>query len=371
MHEFFAKLFDGSDFPARWHCGNWTEALGWLHVLSDVAIFLAYLAIPVVLAFFLTRRKDIPFPRVLWLFVAFICSCGFGHLVEAIIFWHPIYRFSGLIKLTTAIVSSITVGAVVYTIPYALRLRSPEELEREVERRTAELAERAQELEALNRELDEFVSAASHDLRTPLDGVRTLAGFILEDNADRLPEKSQQHLAQMQQRIDRLSRLLDDLLHYSRVGGDDGRTTVDVAALVDDLRTLLDPPEGFEIVADGELPRLETNRTPLVQVLQNLVDNALKHHDRDRGRIAIGCREVAGVWEFSVSDDGPGIEPQYHEQIFRLFERLKPQDEVEGSGMGLALVRKLVERQGGTIRVESSGGRGTTFRFTWPSKGAG
>lgn len=371
MHEFFAKLFDGSDFPARWHCGNWTEPLGWLHVLSDVAIFLAYLAIPVVLAFFIIRRKDIPFPRLLWLFVAFICSCGFGHLVEPIIFWHPIYRFSGLIKLTTAIVSWITVGAAVYTIPYALRLRSPEALEREVERRTAELAERARELEALNRELDDFVSAASHDLRTPLDGVRTLAGFILEDNADKLPEKSQRHLHQMQQRVDRLTRLLDDLLHYSRAGGDDGSSAVDVAVLVDDLRTLLHPPDGFQIVAEGELPRLHTNRTPLVQVLQNLVDNAIKHHDRDQGRIAVGCTEVAGAWEFSVTDDGPGIEPEYHEQVFRLFERLRPKDEVEGSGMGLALVKKLVERQGGTIRLESSGGRGTTFRFTWPKDGKG
>src|SRR4051812_34954621 len=117
MLEFFSSLFDTTGFPPRWHCGIWSEPLGWTHILSDLAIFGAYTAIPCVLAFFTLRRKDIPFPTILWLFVAFIFACGTTHLIEAIIFWHPIYRFAGVVKLFTAIVSWGTVIALVKIVP--------------------------------------------------------------------------------------------------------------------------------------------------------------------------------------------------------------------------------------------------------------
>ncbi len=120
MANIVSGLFDTSGFPARWHCGIWSDALGWLHIGSDVAIFSAYTAIPVVLAFFILRKPDTPFPRVLWLFIAFIFACGFGHLLEAIIFWHPVYRLAGVVKLTTAVVSWATVVALVFIVPQAL-----------------------------------------------------------------------------------------------------------------------------------------------------------------------------------------------------------------------------------------------------------
>src|SRR5437867_6492099 len=122
MLAFLETLFDTGDFPARWHCGNWSEAHGWLHVLSDSAIFGAYFAIPVVLAYFVLRRKDVPFLPIFWLFAAFILCCGIGHAVEATLFWHPWYRLSGLSKLLTAIVSWATVIALVPILPKALTL---------------------------------------------------------------------------------------------------------------------------------------------------------------------------------------------------------------------------------------------------------
>ncbi|MFH1303069.1 MAG: HDOD domain-containing protein [Planctomycetota bacterium] len=123
---FFTKLFDTSDFPARWYCGTWSLDTGWMHIISDIAIFGAYFAIPVVLLYFLLQRKDLPFPKIIWLFAAFILFCGFGHLVEAGIFWWPVYRFSGLIKACTAIVSWITVLVLIRLIPEAAEIDSLE-----------------------------------------------------------------------------------------------------------------------------------------------------------------------------------------------------------------------------------------------------
>jgi len=158
---FFSNLFQTEGFPPRWECGTgWTSTLGWLHIVSDLAIFGAYFAIPVVLAYFLVRRKDIPFPPILWLFVAFIALCGFGHAVEGSMFWVPWYRLSGLVKGATAIVSWVTVIALIRIVPQALTLpglaKLNEALNREVaerERVETKLRQRAEDLEAINREL--------------------------------------------------------------------------------------------------------------------------------------------------------------------------------------------------------------------------
>ena len=131
MFEFLTDLFDTSDFPARWHCGSWTAAQGWLHILSDLGIWSAYLAIPCVLVYFALRRRDLPFKFIFLLFGAFILACGTTHLMEAVIFWWPAYRLAGVLKLFTALVSWATVFALIHIAPKAFALRSPQELERE------------------------------------------------------------------------------------------------------------------------------------------------------------------------------------------------------------------------------------------------
>ncbi|MCX5660011.1 MAG: hypothetical protein NTW19_09855 [Planctomycetota bacterium] len=166
MLDFLRRLFDSSGFPARWNCGaGWsdTPALGWLHIISDLLIWGAYTAIPLVLVYFVSRRRDLPFPRVFWLFGAFIYSCGTAHLFEALIFWHPIYRFQGVLKLVTALVSWATVAALIPVIPKALMLpgqaKVNEQLAAEVARRQQaeeELRAKAEELQATNAQLDRF-----------------------------------------------------------------------------------------------------------------------------------------------------------------------------------------------------------------------
>lgn len=134
-----ASLFDTTGFPPRWRCGDWSSLLGWTHIASDIAIFSAYTAIPVVLLWFVLRRRDVPFPRVFWLFGLFIFACGTTHLLEAIIFWQPVYRLSGVVKIVTALASWATVAALVPIVPHALRLQSVEQtnasLQREIEQR--------------------------------------------------------------------------------------------------------------------------------------------------------------------------------------------------------------------------------------------
>jgi hypothetical protein len=132
MIDFFRELLDTSDFPARWYCGNWTPGHGWLHILSDLGVWSAYVAIPLVLGYFFWRRKDLPFRKIFLLFGAFIFACGTTHLMEAIIFWWPAYRLAGLIKLVTATVSSFTMLALVPVVPRVLGMRIPEELEQEI-----------------------------------------------------------------------------------------------------------------------------------------------------------------------------------------------------------------------------------------------
>src|SRR5262249_4378870 len=158
----------------------------------------------------------------------------------------------------------------------------------------------------------------------------------------------------MMLRITRMERLLDDLLTYSRVGRITHKpATIETGTLVREVIALLAPPPTFTVRVEN-LPALMTHKAPLEQVLLNLIGNAIKHHNRKDGLVEISAQDQGAFIEFSVHDDGPGIAPEFHEQVFQMFQTLRPRDEVEGSGMGLALVKKIVENQGGKTILESA-----------------
>jgi signal transduction histidine kinase/CHASE3 domain sensor protein len=233
------------------------------------------------------------------------------------------------------------------------------------------LANQARDLLRSNEELEQFAYVASHDLKAPLRGIDNLVTWIEEDLGDAVTGEVRTNMDLLRSRVRRLEALLDDLLAYSRAGrGELTRDAVDAGELVQELAELVSPPEGFSIKAVGALPTLRTSRAPLTQVLQNLIANAIKHHDHPAsGHIWIEAAEQGVFTEFVVSDDGPGIPEQYRERVFGMFQTLKPRDEVEGSGMGLAIVKKLVERQRGTIWLtDSPRGRGLAVHFTWPRR---
>jgi PAS domain S-box-containing protein len=227
----------------------------------------------------------------------------------------------------------------------------------------------SEELRRSNAELAEFAHVASHDLKAPLRAVQNLATWIAEDLEAGASDETRENLALLRRRGERLEKLLSGLMEYALVGHGESRPeNVDTAALVLDIVEYLAPPPGFAVTCRGAMPILKTSKISLEHVFQNLISNALKHHDHVGGEVVISARSLGDKVEFTVQDDGQGIDPAYHDRIFVVFQTLKPRDEVEGSGVGLAIVKKIVEAHGGGIRVESEPPRrGTAFIFTWPN----
>lgn len=240
------------------------------------------------------------------------------------------------------------------------------ELLKESELLSQELGRKAEELQTTNADLDNFAYVASHDLKSPLRGIRQLAEWVCEDAGNLLPVEDLKHLEVMQGRVTKMELLLDDLLDYSRVGRLHADSElVDTEAVVKDLIDMIDNPRGIEIRLSGTFPEFETIRTPLEQVLLNLIGNAVKHHDKlNDGYVEIRCEPHADCCQFSVRDNGPGIDERHHERIFQIYQRVGD-PAIEGSGMGLAIVKKQVEQFGGRIEVDSAIGQGSNFSFSW------
>lgn len=229
------------------------------------------------------------------------------------------------------------------------------------------VAERTAELERSNRELDQFAYVASHDLKAPLRAIENLSTWIEEDTEGALPAAVQEHLVKLRSRVQRMERLLDDLLAYSRAGRIYHRPELlEIEHLIREVLELQSIPPNFRVTVDPTTATIYTVRIPLETVLRNLIGNAIKHHDRADGQVHIHIAEQPAAFQICVEDDGPGIAPQFHQRIFEMFQTLQPRDEREGSGIGLTIVKKLVEHVGGRIWLESHEGRGARFYFTWP-----
>ncbi len=335
----------------------------------------------------ITRPYDVV-PLVLYIFAGFFLfpyfyrkqPSVFAHALviamipEAVVELHMAFGSSSLFDHHFNIAHFLKIFA--YVVPFCgllvdyIHTYQAKERESEI-RRVAEvtLQKYTHELERSNKELNDFAYIASHDLKAPLRGITQLASWIEQDMQENLTEQTKEYLDLMQNRIKRLEKLLNDLLAYSRVGRKHGDfKQVELAELVKDVFQMLHPPPGFKLLCQQELPTLMTLTVPLEQVFRNLLNNAIKHHDRDEGTLRIEAQTIEDGFEFVVSDDGPGIAPDQQQRVFKIFQTLKPRDEVEGSGIGLAIVKKLLDNYQTAITIESDGIRGTHMRFNWPTE---
>lgn len=629
MPDFLSKLFDTSDFPARWQCGTWTPLLGWTHIASDLAIFGAYMSIPWALVYFVRHRKDLPkpFSTLLWLFGGFIVACGMTHLNEAIIFWAPIYRVAGVVKAATAGVSWLTLAFLIPVIPHALALQTPDELQREVRRATDELRrerdaaahlaaivessddailsaglnatieswnpgaermlgytadevlgqpmallipedarplseaayrrareghhvehfeserlrkdgtrvpvsltispirgrtgtvvgvatiardvtdqrraasaieartkekaalldgaldailtidqdgtivefnpaaealfgcaaqdakgdniadriiplrlrkahrlglarylatgeakvlgrrlelpavradgseftaevsviqlpsidpplfagfirdltqlKRAQDeltrtvddLKRSNRELEQFAYVASHDLQEPLRMITAYMQLIQSEYEGALDEQADTFIHFAVDGAQRMKKLVDGLLTYSRVetqGRPLTRCSIKdvVRSVVSNLSLLIEETDA--LVTYHELPVVWGDATQLELVFMNLIGNALKFRGEASPAVTIRGALKDSSWEITVQDNGIGFEPAHSERIFQMFQRLHDRDRFEGSGIGLAVTKRIIERHGGDISAQSTPGEGSCFTIRLP-----
>ena len=217
-----------------------------------------------------------------------------------------------------------------------------------------------------NQELEQFAYVASHDLKAPLRSIDNLAKWVVEDYADMMPEDAKEKLILLRGRVARLEALLSDILSYSRAGRiTEPATRIDIQTMFRSLREIY-IPDNFSLRTSSELQIIHSPKTALEQVLANLLSNAVKHHDKKQGEIELTLEDEAAYYKFTVSDDGPGIPEEFHERVFQMFQTLQSRDKIDGSGLGMSIIKKLVEWQGGKVWIKVKEGRGTSICVLWP-----
>jgi light-regulated signal transduction histidine kinase (bacteriophytochrome) len=209
----------------------------------------------------------------------------------------------------------------------------------------------------------------SHDLKAPLRAISQLTHWISEDYTEALDREGREMMDLILKRVKRMDGLIEGVLSYSRIGRIKERTVaLDLNILVDEIIESAMAPSHVRVKIDGDLPVVQRDPIRMQQVFQNLIDNAITYMDKPEGLVRIGCEDEGMQWKFSIADNGPGIDRQYHEKIFQIFQTLTPRDEHESSGVGLTLVKKIIEQYDGSIWVVSEQGNGSTFYFTLPKR---
>jgi signal transduction histidine kinase len=349
-------LFGGTDFMPRAACGQWETWVLVLYVIANFAVTGSYVAIPAAL-YWIRRRGGTTLPDggLLGLFIAFILACGLGHTVETVVVWHPWYRFATLWHVGTAMISVFTVVAIAGRLPFLMQLRSP-----------VELAEANRRLDAANKDLEQFAYCASHDLQEPLRAITSYGNLLLEEKSESFDDESRAWVNRMVRSATHMSSMVDDLLTFSRAGRSTVRQEVDLEVVFRDAVEMLAPSiEASKAKIEiGSLFRVEGDPTLLTLAAKNLLSNAIKYSP-DGPRIEVFARD-RGVF---VRDHGIGIAPEHQHKIFDVFTRLHRNDQYQGTGIGLALVRRIVEHHGARTTVESAPGKGSTFGLVFEEEG--
>jgi signal transduction histidine kinase len=374
---FFVNLFGTADWPPRWHCGTWTDFHGWLYIISDTSIWAAYFVIPFLLYRIVDRRKDIPFPRIIWLFIAFILLCGTTHLLDAIIFWWPAYRLSALVRFATGVVSIITVYGLYKVLPQVYNLRTVSQLEAEVEERKKAEAEARhlqvmqQAAEDLISKKDEFMSIASHELKTPITSLKASLQLVerMVDKDDTL-EPIIPFIQKASKQVNKLTDIIHDLLDVTRIQAGKlelNKTDFNMTDIINECTDQCqaeDDRHKIQIEADRVL-MVNADKNRIDQVINNFLTNAIKYSP-DSTVINVKAEKLDdGSVKVSITDYGIGIAEDKTEHIFDRFYRVENTSQnYSGIGLGLYISSEIIKRHQGQIGVNSTLGKGSTFWFS-------
>lgn len=401
LFDFLSRLLETEGFLPRWLSGTaWQPFTGWFMIAADLLMFGAYTSIPLLLLYFILKKKrEMAFPKICWLFAAFIFACGISHLLDALMFWWPAYRLNALERFITGLISWATVFTLLPVIPMALALKSPATLQREIEERkkaeaelrnlnlnlermvaerTQALDEKARQLEVANGELESFSYSVSHDLKAPLRKIEQFSEIIMSNGAGENSDDLRLYLERIAGNASEMRGLIEDMLRFSRVANAELRMEpVDLGAMAQRIIAdfqMQEPDRKVELVI-GNQPgtplNAEADAVLLKTVLENLLGNAWKYTGRkEQSRIEFGCRQEAGQQIYFVKDDGAGFDMGRRERLFKPFQRLHLKEDFPGTGIGLASVQRIINRHGGRIWAEGCPGEGATFFFTLHS-GAG
>lgn len=355
-------IFNWSDFMPHACCYQYNPRMIWLHVISDMFIGLAYVSISTTLAYLVYRaRREIPFHWMFLAFGLFIVSCGFTHFMEIYTVWRPMYWLAGYVKVITGVASVITAIALFPLVPKIFQLM--ESVKASEDRRV--------KLASANRELEAFASTISHDLRAP---VRTMQGMAVALKQDFGPQMTAEAHGYADRIIDaslRMDDLIQDLLDYSRINlGECELKPVDLQPVVEEAMEFLAASikeRNAAVEVAGEFRPVLASRTLALQAIVNLLTNAIKFTAPGTSpRVTVSGQIMAGQLRLSVTDNGIGIAREYHERIFKMFERLHTVREYPGTGVGLPIVNRAVERMNGSMGLESEPGKGSNFWIMLP-----
>jgi chemotaxis family two-component system sensor kinase Cph1 len=367
--DFFQNLLKAENWPARWSCGKWTGFHGWMYILSDLSIWAAYSAIPIIIIVFIQKRKEeLPFIKVFWLFILFILACGTTHLIDAVMFWYPAYRLGSFFLFGTAIISWFTVISLVKILPEALSLKSPGQLEKIISERTLALENSNRHLKKLNEDLDNFIYSASHDLKSPINNIEGLVMLLkleLEKYHDPtcidLLSKTDNSLFRVKKTINNLT----DVLKVQRNPYED-KEQLRFDEILEEIlaeNEELVRASNATITKDFNIETIYYSRVGLKSIIYNLVSNAIKYRsDKRPPLIKLRTYSKDSKIVLTIEDNGQGIDLAKHrEKVFGIFKRLN--DTVEGSGIGLYIIKRLIEENGGSIDVTSEVNKGSEFKI--------